>query len=129
MEDNTVTVITKKMRNWWRNFQTPVEVELRLAGHNYRGWAEVETGESDVLEFMIDYLEKRPVDAKAYGLARDEITSEKVAWILPHIVLIHIAITPTDLSLLGPQADAESLGHNVTGGSVDNGCSPHANCH
>ena len=96
-EDDTVTVITKRVRNWWRNFQTPLEVQLRLAGHDFHGWAEVETGESDVLEFMTDYLKKRPVDAKAYGLAHDEITSEKVARILPHIVLIHITITPTDL--------------------------------
>ena len=45
---------------------------------------------------MIDYLEKRPIDAKAYGLARDEITREKVARIVPHIVLIHIVISPTE---------------------------------
>ncbi len=95
-EDDTVTVITKRARNWWRNFQSPMEVELRLAGHNFLGRAEVAIGEPDVLEFMVDYLEKRPVDAKAYGLGRDEITSEKVARILPHIVLIHIAITPIE---------------------------------
>jgi hypothetical protein len=50
------------------------------------------TGEEDALEFMVDYLGKRPIDAKAYGLARDEITREKVARIIPHIVLIRIAI-------------------------------------
>jgi hypothetical protein len=45
---------------------------------------------------MTDYLEKRPIDAKAYGLARNEITREKVARILPHIVLIRIAISPVE---------------------------------
>jgi F420H(2)-dependent quinone reductase len=95
-DDDTVTVITKRARNWWRNFQSPAAVELRLAGRNFQGQAVVASGESDVLEFMIGYLEKRPVDAKAYGLRRDEITSEKVARILPHIVLIHIAITPIE---------------------------------
>ena len=93
-EDNTVTVITKRVRNWWRNFEAPTEVGVRLAGHDYRGTAEVRTGEEDNLEFMVDYLEKRPIDAKAYGLVRDEITPEKVARILPHIVVIRIAITP-----------------------------------
>jgi deazaflavin-dependent oxidoreductase (nitroreductase family) len=93
-EDDTVNVISKRARNWWRNFQSPAEVELRLAGRNLHGQAVVAPAESDVLEFMLDYLDKRPVDAKAYGLRRDEITSEKVARILPHIVLIHIAITP-----------------------------------
>jgi hypothetical protein len=45
---------------------------------------------------MVDYLGKRPIDAKAYGLARDEITREKVDRIIPHIVLIRIAISPAE---------------------------------
>jgi len=43
---------------------------------------------------MISYLEKRPIDAKAYGLKKDEITREKIARILPHIVVIRIEIAP-----------------------------------
>ncbi len=93
-EDDTVTVVTKRARNWWRNFTTPIEIEIRLAGQDYIGKAEATTAEGEALEFMLDYLEKRPIDAKAYGLARDEITREKVARILPHIVLIRIAISP-----------------------------------
>jgi hypothetical protein len=95
-EDDNVTVITKKVRNWWRNFESPAEVELRLAGDSYTGKAEAKTGDDEVLEFMLDYLDKRPIDAKAYGLAKDEITREKVARILPHIVVIQIAITPIE---------------------------------
>ena len=92
-EDDTVTVVTKRVRNWWRNFSSPHEVRLRLAGRNYTGMAEARTDGSETLGFMMDYLAKRPVDAKAYGLS-GEITSEKVARILPHIVLIRIALTP-----------------------------------
>jgi hypothetical protein len=95
-DGDTVTVITKKVRNWWRNFKTPTEIEIRLAGQDFRGKAEAKTGEGGALEFMRDYLEKRPIDAKAYGLTRDEITRDKVARILPHIVLIRIAISPTE---------------------------------
>lgn len=93
-ENDTVTVITKRARKWWHNFETPIEVELRLAGETFAGKAEVEAGDAEVLEFMTDFLEKRPIDAKAYGLKQDEITKEKVASILPHIVLIVIEITP-----------------------------------
>jgi hypothetical protein len=93
-EDDTVTVVTKRVRNWWRNFETPAEVKMRIAGSEYTGKAEAALGEDDSLEFMVDYLEKRPIDAKAYGLKRDEITRAKVARIMPHIVLIRIAITP-----------------------------------
>jgi hypothetical protein len=93
-EDDTVTVVTKRVRNWWRNFENPAQVRMRLAGFEYTGKAEAGTGEDHSLEFMLDYLEKRPIDAKAYGLKRDEITRDKVARIMPHIVLIRIAITP-----------------------------------
>ena len=91
-----MTVITKRARHWWRNFENTHEVELRLAGRNYMGKAEAKTGEEDALQFMVDYLQKRPIDAKAYGLARDEITREKVAGILPNIVLIRIAISTVE---------------------------------
>jgi hypothetical protein len=69
---------------------------VRLAGRNYTGKAEAVTSEEDALEFMVDYLGKRPIDAKAYGLARDEITRDKVARIIPHIVLIRIGISPAE---------------------------------
>ena len=95
-EDDTVTVITKRVRNWWRNFEAPAEIGLRLAGHDYWGKAQIEEGDDQVLDFMVDYLAKRPIDAKAYGLAKDELTRDKVARIIPHIVVIRIAITPVE---------------------------------
>ncbi|HEU4917865.1 MAG TPA: nitroreductase/quinone reductase family protein [Acidimicrobiia bacterium] len=93
-QDDVVTVVTKRLRNWWRNFETPTEVEVRIAGRMYTGKAEAMTDASGLLEFMTDYLEKRPIDAKAYGLKKDEITREKITRILPHIVVIRIEITP-----------------------------------
>jgi hypothetical protein len=94
--EDTVTVITKRVRHWWHNFETPTEVKIRLAGRDYTGTAEVETSDEHVLGFMLDYLDKRPIDAKAYGLARTEITEEKVARIIPQIVLIRIHIAPVE---------------------------------
>ncbi len=95
-EGDVVTVVTKKVRTWWRNFESPIEVTIRLAGEDHRGLAEVTTDQDQALEFMVEYLAKRPVDAKAYGLAKDEITREKIARIVPHIVLIRITLTPTE---------------------------------
>ena len=95
-EDDIVTVITKRQRTWWHNFETPLEVELRLAGHNYAGKAEARSSGDETLEFMTRYLEKRPIDAKAYGLNKDEVTREKIARILPLIVVIRIEIAPIE---------------------------------
>lgn len=93
-DGDTVTVVTKKVRKWWRNFETPAEVELRLAGLMYSGRAEVIAIDEEALDFMTHYLEKRPIDAKAYGLAKDEITKEKITRIMPHIVVIRIEVAP-----------------------------------
>lgn len=95
-EGEMVTVITKRQRNWWRNFETPAEVELRLAGSDYTGKAEIRTDQAANLEFMTEYLAKRPIDAKAYGLSKDEVVKEKIARIVPHIVVIQIEIAPVE---------------------------------
>lgn len=93
-EDDTVTVITKRQRRWWHNFETPIEVELRLAGVVYAGKAEIRADHDENLDFMTEFLQKRPIDAKAYGLAKDELTRDQIERIIPHIVLIRIEITP-----------------------------------
>jgi hypothetical protein len=95
-EDDLVTVITKRARRWWHNFETPVEVELRLAGRMYTGKAWITNDNDEILEFMTGYLEKRPIDAKAYGLKKDEITKEKIAQILPLLAVIRIEVTPVE---------------------------------
>ena len=95
-QGDTVTIITKRQRKWWHNFESPIEVELRLAGRMYAGKAEIEGDDAATLGFMTEYLKTRPIDAKAYGLARDEITEDKIARIIPHIVVIRIAITPKE---------------------------------
>ena len=95
-EGDKVTVITKRRRNWWRNFETPAEVGLRLAGSEYTGKAEIRTDEAANLEFMTEYLAKRPIDAKAYGLSKDEVVREEIARIVPHIVVIQIEVAPVE---------------------------------
>jgi hypothetical protein len=42
----------------------------------------------------LGYLHSRPIDAKAYGLAKDEITKEHIERIIPGIVVIRVVITP-----------------------------------
>lgn len=94
-DGDTVYLVTKKVRRWWHNFSSPRPVRLRLAGRDYSGTAEARLDDEENLEFMMDYLVKRPVDAKAYGLGK-EITREKVAQIIPHIVVIRIAVAPAE---------------------------------
>lgn len=93
-QGDVVTIITKRQRKWWHNFESPTEVELRLAGRVYTGKAVLESDEAKTLDFMTEYLAKRPVDARAYGLGREERTKEKIARIIPHLAVIHVTIAP-----------------------------------
>lgn len=67
-----MTIITSRSRNW-RSFETPTAVELRLAGDEYTGKALIDSSHAGNPRFMTEYLKKRPVDAKAFGLARNEV--------------------------------------------------------
>lgn len=91
-DGETVTIITKRQRRWWHNFESPMEVELRLAGKTCTGKAQISHDDDGTLDFMTQYLEKRPIDAKAYGLDKDDLTREKIARIIPHIVVIRVAL-------------------------------------
>lgn len=93
-DGDTVTIVTKRVRNWWRNFQDPADAELRLAGETFSGTARVKDDPEDTLDFMTEYLAKRPIDAKAYGLGKDEIVREKIARIIPAIVVIEVELAP-----------------------------------
>lgn len=95
-DGDTVTVITKRARNWWHNFEAPIEVELRLAGREYTGKARIDSDHAGNLEFMTDYLKERPIDAKAFGLARDEVIEERIAQLLPELVIIRIDVSPRE---------------------------------
>lgn len=91
-DGDLVTIITKRPRAWWRNFETPAEVGLRLAGHDYAGTAWIDTDDAGNLRFLTEYLKKRPIDAKAYGLAKDEIVEARIEALLPQLVIIRVAI-------------------------------------
>jgi hypothetical protein len=94
-EGDLVTLVTKRQRTWWHNFETPAEVEIRLDGVDYVGKAEASLDDSETLEFMMGYLKKRPIDAKAFGVIEhkgDAIVEDKIVGILPDIVLIRITL-------------------------------------
>jgi hypothetical protein len=100
-DGDEVTIVTKRLRQWWHNFETPHGVKLRLAGHDYVGEAEVESDMTAASDFMLGYLRSRPIDAKAYGLAKDEITKKHIERIVPGIVVIRVVVTPDDHTVSG----------------------------
>jgi deazaflavin-dependent oxidoreductase (nitroreductase family) len=94
-EGDTIIVITKKFRNWWRNLAEKPEVEVRLKGQTFRGHARASVGDEAELPVLVKFLENRPLDAKAYRVTltpEGRIDRDEARALLPQIVLIHITL-------------------------------------
>ena len=94
-EGDTVIVLSKKFRTWWRNFLEEPQVELRLKGRTFPGRAHVGIGDEADLRALVTFLENRRMDAKAYGvtLTREgRIRQDQARAILPQIVIIRITL-------------------------------------
>ncbi len=92
---DTVTVVTKRFRSWWKNFAARPDVELRLAGNVVSGRAVATVGEAEALPRLIEFLENRPRDARAYGvrIGDDGTLDEGAARsLLPAVVLVTVSL-------------------------------------
>ena len=90
---DTVLMLTKRTRSWWRNFEDQPGVELRLAGRVFTGTAEAHVGTDQDLDEVAAFLSTRPQDAKAYGVARrsdGSLDPQDIRTHLPRTVVIHV---------------------------------------
>ncbi len=95
-EEDTVLVVTRRVRTWWRNLDTNREVELRLAGRPYQGRARLRVGDRAGLDDLSAFLEHRRRDAKAYGIGfttDGHIDEDQALAVLPYLVIIRITLT------------------------------------
>lgn len=93
--DGEVTVLTRRSRSWWRNFETPRPIEVRLAGTNVRGRAGAVVGEDIGLDDLRASLAGRPVDARAFGVELDDggrPGDDDLVALRPGLVQIRIAL-------------------------------------
>lgn len=91
----TVTILTKRFRAWWKNFQTAAPVTLRLAGKNVTGQATALTDEAALIARVTTFLENNPQDAKYYGLAIDEhgkFNPDSIRALVSQIVVIQVTL-------------------------------------
>jgi deazaflavin-dependent oxidoreductase (nitroreductase family) len=94
-QDDTVTIVTKVVRTWWRNLEVNPGVELRLAGRQYTGNARVSIDDPTALSALLAFLEHRPSDVRMYGISMtdDGRPDERQArQVLPHVVVITVTL-------------------------------------
>jgi len=94
-DGDTVVMLTKKVRVWWRNLEADPKVRLRLAGTEHTGTATLSAGDPEALPVFLDFLRGRKVDARAYGIPMDRDGNpdpERASEVLPELVVIRVAL-------------------------------------
>lgn len=95
-DEDTVLVLTKRARTWWRNLEANPEVQLRLAGKQYWGRARLLLdGDPEALEHLAMYGEHLTRDAKMFGLtltSDGKLDEGRARAVLPEIVIIRITL-------------------------------------
>lgn len=96
-DGDTVLVLTKRFRTWWPNLEANPDVELRLAGKQYRGRARLlQNGNPEALPRLATYGEHLRRDAKAFGLtftADGKLDERQARSVLPELVIIEVTLT------------------------------------
>jgi hypothetical protein len=93
---DTVVVLSRASRMWWRNLEERPVVRLRLAGRDCLGRSTVKQGDEAELDTVISFLKRRRFDAKAYGVSVEpdgKPSETDVRMLLPQIVVIRIELT------------------------------------
>ncbi len=94
--DDTVVVLTKATRMWWRNLHEGAPVRLRLAGREVSGFARAAIGDEDDYAVVSEFLAHRRFDARAYGVrlgAHGRPVESSVRALLPHVVVVRIELS------------------------------------
>jgi deazaflavin-dependent oxidoreductase (nitroreductase family) len=94
-DGDSVVLVTKRARVWWRNLEANPVVRLRLAGKEHTGTASLAVGDPAALPVFVDFLRDRKVDARAYGIPMGpdgEPDPERTAEVLPELVVIRVAL-------------------------------------
>ena len=96
-EGDTVTMLTKRFRTWWRNFENEPAVGLVLAGRTVTGVATATVGSDEVIDEVCSFLEYNSQDAKAYNIPIEEgiVDRDAIRTILPDLVLIEVELATT----------------------------------
>ena len=94
-QGRTVYLLTKGMRNWWRNFAQEPAVRLRLKGIEHTGSARAITGTEERKTRIAAFLKERPRDARAYGVKlgpNNTVPEDELNRLAPELVPIEITL-------------------------------------
>lgn len=92
---NTVMVLTKTVRHWWRNFAQEPAVRLRLRGQEHTGTARAIDDTEERKTRIAAFLRQRTRDARAYGVGLQPdktVPDDELERLAPQLVPIEITL-------------------------------------
>ena len=94
-DGDQVYLLTKAVRQWWKNFTHEPAVRLRLAGVEHTGTARAVSDVEDRIPLIRQFLRLRPRDARVYGVklgADGTLRDEDARRLAPQLIPIEIAL-------------------------------------
>lgn len=91
---DTIIILTKRFRTWWRNFEDPAPVSLRLKGRDVEGTARSLTDVESIRPIIKDFLEAMPRQAPAFGVdvVEGKVTEDSLNALAPKVVVIQVEL-------------------------------------
>ncbi len=96
-EEKMVTIVTKRFRAWWRNFQEPAPVEVRIEGKRYQCEAKTLTDETTIVPVLTEVMTKHPDDAAFFGVrfvSPGKPDMDDIRRVAPKLVVVQVRLTP-----------------------------------
>ncbi|NDJ77972.1 MAG: nitroreductase family deazaflavin-dependent oxidoreductase [Chloroflexi bacterium] len=94
-DGDDIIVLSKRFRTWWKNFQDPAPLSLRLRGKTVPATAHATTDDDAVAAMLSRFMAYDPRGAKFYDVPIDEAGQPdmaRVREIAPYIVSIRITL-------------------------------------
>lgn len=95
---SAVTLLTKRFRSWWRNFQQPAPVKVHIGGRVYAGEARALTDETAIASLIAPLMEGQTRQAQVWHIRLDpngKPNLDDVQAISSKVVLIQIVLSPS----------------------------------
>ncbi len=94
-EGDTITLLTKRFRKWWHNFEEPAAVDVRIEGYNYVGQASVLTDTQTIIPIIARVIKAHSREAQIYGvklLDNGSPDMDSIGEIAPKVVVIQVTL-------------------------------------
>ncbi len=96
-EGDCLTIVTKRFRGWWHNFENPVPIQVQIHRKTVHAEAQAITDEATITPVFAHILTQEPRQASFYGLtmsAQGKPDIDQVRAIAPKLVVIQVTLEP-----------------------------------